>query len=739
MYNVKLLIVEDDIVIRGIYHTVLKKTISTIILARNGEEGYELFKKEQPDLILTDIKMPVMNGLDMITKIRNENKTVRILIMSAYGESKYFINAIESGVKGFLTKPFRNDHLEKVVGEQANDILLEKKFKDEEKKRIAAELSREKSDKIINSLSTITTAFLQQGLNESSIMLGLKLIGESTMSSRIAFYKLVEEDKQKAIIQQNIWHSNASLEASIENSISKLLLNTPMLIKWLNILEANGYISGNVSEFDSTEKQVFENINSKSVIAIPIFVNEDLWGCISLDDVFKERKWNRNEISALYSFAYNLGAAVYRKNTEQELIHMNVNLEERVKERTKALEIEIAERSKTQDLLRESEEKYRLIYENAGEGILLIQDGKVILTNPTMVMLMDIIPRKLIGNNFHDFIRSDNKNEIEAFFNINEEIIKEESFEVMISTKSEKRKWLELKVSGIDWDGEPGYLVFASDVSTKKKAQYNLKQLNKSLEERIQKEINNVKQQQELLIQKTKLESLGELSAGLAHEINQPLGGISMGLENILIKMSQDELNNEYVTSKVNLLFEDIDRIKNIIEHVRTFSRDQQNTSIELLDVDNVVRNAISLINKQYRNHQIDLIIDIPKEVYKTYGNPFKLEQVLLNILSNAKAAVDRRLEINCDTNYHKQIKILLEKDHEVIYINVSDNGIGMTKEIMDKIFEPFFTTKYQQSGTGLGLSISYGIINKMNGMIRVESEENACTKLTIELPLIKP
>ena len=739
MYNVKLLIVEDDIVIRGIYHTVLKKTISTIILARNGEEGYELFKKEQPDLILTDIKMPVMNGLDMITKIRNENKTVRILIMSAYGESKYFINAIESGVKGFLTKPFRNDHLEKVVGEQANDILLEKKFKDEEKKRIAAELSREKSDKIINSLSTITTAFLQQGLNESSIMLGLKLIGESTMSSRIAFYKLVEEDKQKAIIQQNIWHSNASLEASIENSISKLLLNTPMLIKWLNILEANGYISGNVSEFDSTEKQVFENINSKSVIAIPIFVNEDLWGCISLDDVFKERKWNRNEISALYSFAYNLGAAVYRKNTEQELIHMNVNLEERVKERTKALEIEIAERSKTQDLLRESEEKYRLIYENAGEGILLIQDGKVILTNPTMVMLMDIIPRKLIGNNFHDFIRSDNKNEIEAFFNINEEIIKEESFEVMISTKSEKRKWLELKVSGIDWDGEPGYLVFASDVSTKKKAQYNLKQLNKSLEERIQKEINNVKQQQELLIQKTKLESLGELSAGLAHEINQPLGGISMGLENILIKMSQDELNNEYVTSKVNLLFEDIDRIKNIIEHVRTFSRDQQNTSIELLDVDNVVRNAISLINKQYRNHQIDLIIDIPKEVYKTYGNPFKLEQVLLNILSNAKAAVDRRLEINCDTNYHKQIKILLEKDHEVIYINVSDNGIGMTKEIMDKIFEPFFTTKDQQSGTGLGLSISYGIINKMNGMIRVESEENACTKLTIELPLIKP
>lgn len=739
MFDIKLLIVEDDLVIRGIYKRVLQVIVSKIILAKNGEEGYEMFKLENPDLILSDIKMPVMNGLDMITKIREESKTVRILIMSAYGESRYFINAIESGVKGFLTKPIKNEDLEKIITEQANDILLEKNLKEEEKKRIAAELGRKKSDKILNSLSTITTTFFQQGLNESSILLGLKLIGESTLSSRVALYKLDYESDATLALLQNIWRCNDLPETSIHPSAQKFQLNTPMLNKWLQILKTNGYIRGNVSEFDKDDRQLFESNNSKSIIAIPIFVNEDLWGFISLDDTAKERGWTKNEISALHSFAYNLGAALYRKNAEQELIHMNLNLERRVRERTTELEIEVEERTNAQILLRESEEKYRLIYENASEGILLIKNGIIILTNPTMVVLMEAMPKNLIGIQFHEFIKSSNKDELKEFFNSNESGLDEGSFEIMISTKSEKQKWLELKITGIEWDNEPGYLVFAADVTIRKSAQINLKELNKSLENRILQEINNVKQQQEFLIQKTKLESLGELSAGLAHEINQPLGGISMGLENILYKMSQGELNNEYINSKINVLFQDIDRIKNIIEHVRTFSRDQQNASIEILEVDKVVRNTVSLINKQYLNHQVELNVEIPSSKFITLGNPFRLEQVLLNILSNAKSALDKRLEVTNDKAYKKQIRILLEKDEEYIYVNISDNGIGMPKKIMDKIFEPFFTTKDQQSGTGLGLSISYGIINEMNGIIRVESEENKYTKLTIELPIIEP
>jgi PAS domain S-box-containing protein len=738
MYDIKLLLVEDDTIIRGIYERVLRKTVSNIILAKNGEEGYELFKKEKPDLILSDIKMPVMNGLDMIHKIRGESKTVRIIIMSAYGESRYFINAIESGVKGFLTKPIKNEHLEKIVSEQANDILLEKNLKKEEKKRISAEMGRKKSDKILTSLSTITATFFQKGLNKSTILSGLKLVGEATESSRVVLYKLEKENDIPVANLQYIWRENKASSVFVNSDNKKIPINSPMLTKWLKLLKSNINIGGNVSDFESSERKMFESSSSKSLMVIPVFVNEDLWGFINLDDTVKERSWSKNEINALYSFSYNLGAALYRKNSEQELIHMNINLEKRVKERTKELEIEIAERTNAQILLRESEEKYRLIFENASEGILLVQNREIILTNPAMVELMEKLPKNLIGFQPEDFITSSNKSEVKDFFSSNENINSENSFEVMISTKSEKHKWLELKVNGIEWDTEPGYLIFAADVTLRKIAQNKLKKLNKSLENRVAKEIRQVKKQQELLIQKTKLESLGELSAGLAHEINQPLGGLSMGLENIIFKMSQNQLDNNYINSKINVLFKDIDRINNIIEHVRTFSRDQQNASVEIVHVDHVVANAISLINKQYQNHQVELIIKIPKGTFTTKGNPFRLEQVILNILSNAKSAVDSKYENSNDETYKKKIQISLEKNEEFIFLKVCDNGVGMTKRVINKIFEPFFTTKDQQSGTGLGLSISYGIIKEMKGVIKAESEKNIKTKLTIQLPLNK-
>lgn len=735
--KIKLLLVENDAVIRSIYQQVLQKIVSKILVANNGEKGFDLFKQEKPDLILTDIRMPLMNGLDMIKKIRQEDKSIRIIIISAYSESRYFINAIELGVKGFLSKPIKNDHLQKVIQEQINDILLEKNLNKAEKRRIAAEQEREKSDKILNSLSEITATIFQQGLNDASIDYGIKQLGEATLSTRVIIIKFEIENNHKVALIKNIWRLNDDKRKYIRLPRNKIEMKSGMLDNWQRGMENNNIVGGNVSGFDAKAKELFSQLGAKSLNVTPIFVNEDLWGGVVLEDSVKERELSENEAKALKMVAFNFGAAIYRKNVERELINMNLNLEKRVTERTKELEIEIIERSNAQTLLKDSEEKYRLIYENASNGILLIQNETILLTNPTMVVLMELMPRDIIGKKFSTFIKSSNKQEVKELFSSDEMHANEKSFEIMISTKTNQKRWLDIKAKKIVWDEEPGFLVFASDVTLKKTAQENLKQLNNNLEQRITEEINHVKQQHQLIIQKTKLESLGELSAGLAHEINQPLGGISMGLENILYKMLQDDLSNDYLNTKVGVLFEDINRIKKIIEHVRTFSRDQQSTSVELLKVDNVVKNAVSLINRQYINHQVDLKVEIPKGEYNTLGNPFRLEQVFLNILSNAKAAVDNRFN-NKDENYKKTIKLTIEKDDEFIFINISDNGVGMSEEVMNKIFEPFFTTKDQQSGTGLGLSISYGIIKEMNGEIRVESDPNSCTKLTVELPITK-
>jgi len=737
-YDIKLLLVEDDAIVREVYSRLLAKIISTIIVANNGETGYDLFEKENPDLILTDIKMPVMNGLDMIKKIRGNNSGVKILIMSAYRESRYFINAIEAGVKGFLTKPIKNDDLIRAVSEQANDILLERNLKEAEKKRNTAEIEREKSDKILNSLSEITATIFQYGVNDKSIEYGLKQIAEATQSTRSVIIKFVNNNNKTIAVVQNIYRKNADKVNYPKLPNNEIDVQSPIISRWNQLLTDNKIVGGNVREFEGSLRDIFERLGSKSIIITPIFVNEELWGGIVIEDSVKERDLSKNEEKAMKMVAYNLGAALYRQNVEKELINMNLNLEKMVRERTKALEIEIAERTNAQALLRQSEEKYRQIYENASDGILLIQDSIIVLVNPTMVMLMEKMPRDLIGKKFHSFIESSNKEDLKKFLKSFKPGHDDKPFEVLVSTKTVKEKWLELKINGIDWDGEPAYLLFASDISTRKEAQNSLKKLNKNLEQRIAQEINNVKQQQELLVQKTKLESLGELSAGLAHEINQPLGGISMGLENIIYKTSQNDLEPEYINSKINILFKDIDRIKQIIEHVRTFSREQQSASIKVFNVGDVINNSISLINRLYIHHHINLTVDIPEGEFKVLGNPFRLEQVFLNILSNAKSAVDKKMELEKGSDYQKEIKLSLETVDDHIFIHINDNGIGMPKEVVDKIFEPFFTTKDEESGTGLGLSISYGIIKEMKGIIRVESEPCQCTKLTIELPLIK-
>ncbi|VAW30100.1 hypothetical protein MNBD_BACTEROID07-2065, partial [hydrothermal vent metagenome] len=262
--------------------------------------------------------------------------------------------------------------------------------------------------------------------------------------------------------------------------------------------------------------------------------------------------------------------------------------------------------------------------------------------------------------------------------------------------------------------------------------------LNKELEERVSLEVQKVKQQQQLLVQKSKLEYIGELSAGLSHEVNQPLGGISMGLDNILMRMSEGTLNEKYIQDKFRILFKDIERINQIIQHVRIFSRDQQDSLKEDVDVISVINNALSLVKMQLKDHQIDLHLDFSGKGSTVIGNPYRLEQVFLNLLSNARYAVEEKGRKSGDANYEKKITIRCKRHNEFCEIFVKDNGTGISRNNIDRIFDPFFTTKDEDKGTGLGLSISYGIIKEYGGKIEVQSSEGEFTEFLIQLPLKK-
>jgi len=209
-----------------------------------------------------------------------------------------------------------------------------------------------------------------------------------------------------------------------------------------------------------------------------------------------------------------------------------------------------------------------------------------------------------------------------------------------------------------------------------------------------------------------------------------------MGIENVLIKSRKNRLDKEYLEKECSFLLDDIQKIRYIIEHIRTFSREQGVTRLEDVDVNKVIKDALLITKTQYKKLNIKLSVQLHENPGLTLGNSYKLEQVILNLLSNARDAVEQMHKTRLAGN-REIIVSSYEKDNNVICIKVEDNGSGIEQDEMEKIFEPFYTSKPPDRGTGLGLSISYGIIKEMNGDIIVQSNPGEFTRFIVSLPKI--
>lgn len=234
-----------------------------------------------------------------------------------------------------------------------------------------------------------------------------------------------------------------------------------------------------------------------------------------------------------------------------------------------------------------------------------------------------------------------------------------------------------------------------------------------------------------------RMAGIGELATGMAHEINQPLNTISLSIDNIIFSMESKTLTDNYLKTKINKVFENISRIKNIIDHVRTFSRDHEDFGLTEFDINKSISSSISLISEQMNHKGIELIFNESNEIPLLRGSTHRFEQVMLNLLINAKDALEEKKE-KTGNDYNKRIEIETRQMNNQIIIEVKDNGIGIPADIIDKILLPFYTTKAPGEGTGLGLSISYGIIKELNGEIEIQSEALKSTTIKIIIPIIK-
>lgn len=254
----------------------------------------------------------------------------------------------------------------------------------------------------------------------------------------------------------------------------------------------------------------------------------------------------------------------------------------------------------------------------------------------------------------------------------------------------------------------------------------------KTLRSEVESALMQHDRQQSLLVQKSKLESLGELAAGIAHEVNQPLGIMALSFENLQAKILANNATPDYLETKFSSIENNIRRIRDIIDHIRVFSREQELPTLDKVNVNKVVKRALSLIGTQYHNHNIHIQLDLKEDLGFTVGSNMKLEQAILNLLSNAKYAVEDRAALLGEEGYTKTITIITRSEEKKIHLTIRDNGVGIPPEAIGRVFDPFFTTKPEGFGTGLGLSIVYGIIKDMRGDIKVDSKKDSYTNFEI-------
>lgn len=265
----------------------------------------------------------------------------------------------------------------------------------------------------------------------------------------------------------------------------------------------------------------------------------------------------------------------------------------------------------------------------------------------------------------------------------------------------------------------------------------SLAEANERLESRVKERTRELSESQQLILQQqqsllatTKMSALGEMAAGMAHEINNPLAIIQLNATQLTELLQQKPLREKLVLTMLDSIVRTTDRIARIVQGLRTFSRDGSHDPFTRVNVAKLVNETVAFCKERFRNHGVELSIEIADEALTFEGRATQISQVLLNLIVNAFDAV-------ADTP-GSWVRVSAVGVGDRVELRVTDSGPGISPDIRRKIFQPFFTTKEIGKGTGMGLSISLGIVQAHSGRLVID-EASARTSFVVELPRVQP
>ena len=289
--------------------------------------------------------------------------------------------------------------------------------------------------------------------------------------------------------------------------------------------------------------------------------------------------------------------------------------------------------------------------------------------------------------------------------------------------------YLTMNINPLLIDGKtPGILITSTDVTKRVELEDALKQYTVELEDKVDKGTATAQKLEQQVMHSEKLAALGRLSAGIAHEIGNPLTSIS-SFAQLLREMTTDE----FTQNSLDIINKHIQRITDIVRKMSTFAR-ADSLNIQYVQLNDVLQSTLDLVRLDKRmKNTIEILVSFDPDLPKTMVDEGQMSQVFINIILNALDAMPDGGSLSITTRQDRG-----DSGKDFIRIEFADTGIGIAKQEFEKIFDPFYTTKEVGKGTGLGLSLSYNIIKRFNGEIKVASENGKGTIFTIILPVEK-
>jgi PAS domain S-box-containing protein len=665
----KLLVVDDNEQNRSLLQRLLMRQGYDVVLARDGLDALEKARGNPPDLIITDILMPGMDGYSLCRHWKRDEKLKSIPFVfytATYTDPKDEQLALDMGAERFIRKPQEQqaflDMIEEVLAEHkaggqptpreavpAETVYL---------KEYNAALVRKLEDKLVQFESA------KASLEREATMRMRAVDAFRTVSSRQEALLdavpdiIMEVDKAKVYL----WANRAGMEFFGEDVIGR---------------EASFY---------------FEGIQDTYDVVQPLFEGDE--------NVTYIESWQR------------------RRDGEKRLLAWHCRaLKDEQGNVTGALSAaqDITERKRAEHDLLASEARYRRLFESAKDGILILDagTGKIVDVNPFLIELLGFPHEYFLGKRlweiglFKDIVASE-----EAFLELQEKgFIRYEDLPLERS------------------DGRPIDVEFVSNVYLVDSAKV------------IQCDIRDVtarKSLEEQLHQAQKMEAIGQLAGGVAHDFNNILQGM-VGYSSLLLdRLPEHDETHEFAEE----ILQGAERAAGLTRQLLAFSR-RQTLEMEDLELAEVVHGLTKMIRRLI-GENIEVAVMDGRGLGMVHADRGQMEQVLLNLSINARDAMPEGGALTIGTE-----NVALDSEYcnlhtwaspgRYVLLSVTDTGCGMDARTQARIFEPFFTTKALGKGTGLGLSTVYGIVRQHQGMVQVYSEVGLGTTFKVYLPNVEP